>query len=786
MKLSKRATLLILPVLLTSYLLAGAGVYMVQKQAIYQHAQSRFSLSMAELSASLIGYISFAESYLLSTSASEVMQHFLTEQDDNYRSLALRAQMEDYLFRFQRHHSDYLAFALVPDTGHAEFYFESSRDPFTEPSAALLAFSRSLQQQQKLSDWTLITTPEGQTRIIQGLRLDRRTASPPLPTQQEPLITAAIVLEATEFDHQRLKLERTLQADVILSSQPPVLSGPLAASATVGNNLFLSISPSSDLVRHELRQLLESLLIGLLLLTACSAVLLLWLIRHYITRPISHLEQDLHQVMSGAQTQLPPLADDNEIGRLGQTFQTLYIQLAHAYKQTREQAAIDPLTGLPNRMAFSERIGQALQQAETHRHQLSLLSMNLDNFKYVNDKYGHEFGDSLLKAVAVQISQTLQSPEQPDTMIHTPLLIRLAGDEFALLLEHSAGSDLIYQQTTVIQSLFKDGFTFDLGCYPVTMGIGVATYPDDGLSASELVANAEVAMYQAKAIGKNQVAFYSRNLALKIRRTKDIEQELKVLDEDREFELVYMPIVDGKSGITVCCEALLRWNSPVLGRVSPDEFIPIAESCGLYTKIDHWVVERAFKDFPQLQNCFGKQTKIAINLSSAELGTPGVDKFLLDMASRYRLPTRYIEIEITETYKAEYNLAADTLLKRLRSAGFTIVIDDFGTGYTSLLQMLEYPVDKVKFDRSFLERLLATQQGELLQPLIALCQLQGIRVVAEGVENQAQADMLSAAGCDYLQGYWFGKPKFLDELLSRQPDINLIKLAEFRQRYKTL
>ncbi|WP_116474346.1 putative bifunctional diguanylate cyclase/phosphodiesterase [Zobellella maritima] len=783
MKLSKRATLLILPVLLASYLLAGAGVYMVQKQAIYQHTQSRLELSMAELSASLASYISFSESYLLSTSSSEVMLYFLTEPDNHYRSLTLSAQMEDYLRRFQRHHSDYLAFALVPDSGHTEYYFESSQDPFAEPSPALLAFARSLRQQQKLMDWTLTTEPDGRTRIIQGLRLDRRTASEPLPTQQEQTITAAIVIEPTEFDRLRLKLEHSMQAGVMFSPQPPVLSGPLTASAPVGNNLYLGIDPSPDVVQDELRQLQESLLVGLMLLAVCSTLLLLWLIRHYITQPISHLEQDLHQVISGEQSQLSDIRDDNEIGRLGQTFQSLYIQLSHAYKQTRQQAIIDPLTGLPNRMAFSEQIVQALQQAGQHHHQLSLLSMNLDNFKYINDKYGHEFGDQLLQAIALQVGKTLLHPESPASMIHTPLLVRLAGDEFALLLEHSAGSDLIYQQTTVIQNLFKEGFTFELGCYPITMGIGVATYPEDGNSASELVANAEVAMYQAKAIGKNQVAFYSRNLAMKIRRAKDIEQELKVLVEDQEFQLVYMPIVDGKTGVTVCCEALLRWNSPVLGRVPPDEFIPIAENCGLYDKIDHWVVERAFRDFSKLQGCFGKQTRIAINLSSAELGMPGVDKFLLEMANRYRLSTQYIEIEITETYKAEYSLAADALLKRLRAAGFTIVIDDFGTGYTSLLQMLEYPVDKVKLDRSFLERLLNTQQGELLQPLIALCQLQGIRVVAEGVENQAQADMLTAAGCDYLQGYWFGKPKFLDEL-SQTTNVKPIELAKFRRRYQ--
>ncbi|GAA3541338.1 putative bifunctional diguanylate cyclase/phosphodiesterase [Zobellella aerophila] len=783
MKLGKRATLLILPVLLASYLLAGAGIYLVQKQTIYQHAQGRLNLSMAELSASLAGYISFTESYLLSTSSSEAMLHFLTEPDNRYRSLRLGAQMEDYLRRFQRHHSDYLAFALVPDSGRSEFYFESSPDPFAEPSPALLAFVRSLRQQQKQADWTLTTGPDGRTRIIQGQRLDRRTASAPLAARQEQIITAAIVIEPTEFDRLRQKLEHSMQAGVEFSPQPPALSGPLAASAPVGNNLYLSIDPSPGIVQEELRRLQESLLIGLLLLTACSTLLLLWLIRHYITQPINHLEQGLHQVISGEQSQLSGIGDDNEIGRLGQTFQTLYAQLSHAYKQTRQQAVIDPLTGLPNRMAFSEQIVQALQQAEQHRHQLSLLSMNLDNFKYINDKYGHEFGDQLLKAIALQLGNTLQHPESPASMTHTPLLVRLASDEFALLLEHSAGSDLVYQQTTVIQNLFKDGFTFELGNYPITMGIGVATYPEDGNSANELVANAEVAMYQAKTIGKNQVAFYSRNLAMKIRRTKDIEQELKILDEDQEFQLVYMPIVDGKTGMTVCCEALLRWNSPVLGRVPPDEFIPIAENCGLYAKIDHWVVERAFRDFPKLQGCFGNQTKVAINLSSAELGMPGVDKFLLEMASRYRLPTRHIEIEITETYKAEYSLAADALLKRLRAAGFTIVIDDFGTGYTSLLQMLEYPVDKVKLDRSFLERLLNTQQGELLQPLIALCQLQGIRVVAEGVENQAQADMLSAAGCDYLQGYWFGKPSFLDEL-SQEPSVKPIELAKFRQRHQ--
>ena len=303
------------------------------------------------------------------------------------------------------------------------------------------------------------------------------------------------------------------------------------------------------------------------------------------------------------------------------------------------------------------------------------------------------------------------------------------------------------------------------GNFPVSASIGIAIYPRDGEHATELVVNADAAMYQAKRAGKNQFHYYSRELAAKARREQLIENQLRKQDFS-EFELHYMPLIDANSNQLIGVEALLRWFSSELGVVSPAEFIPIAETRGLYAELDLWVFNRALDDLPSLQKIIGDKGKLSINISSAQLDS-GEFFYQLMLALKNKGATSAnLELEITETFDAVMSKRVESNLALLKQAGFTLALDDFGSGHTSLNQLVEYPVDVIKIDKSLIDHMLGSGL-DLVVALIAFCKQLGFFVTAEGVETQQQAQALREAGVDALQGYYFDKPLTLDEIIKR-------------------
>lgn len=420
----------------------------------------------------------------------------------------------------------------------------------------------------------------------------------------------------------------------------------------------------------------------------------------------------------------------------------------------------DALTGLVSRLSFRKQLATELLHSHQQRQPLTLLYLDLDNFKYVNEKHGYEIGDKLLKSVARRLTYLVN--RQVKGTSAGPWLARLSGDEFAIVLPQystTQAEPIVHK----IRELFLEGFHFELGAFPISASIGIASFPLDGHTVTQLVSNAEMAMNQAKSSGGNRHKIYSYHLARIARRHHLIEQELKHADLDEEFSLHYMPIVD-RQGKVHSCEALLRWHSANLGPVYPDEFIPIAESAGLFRKIDLWVARQAMADYAALQQLFSPEVTLAINVSSAELSSRSFYAALIQTAQQLAVPATGIELEITETFAKEHSEAVLDRLAKLQSKGFSIAIDDFGSGYTSLIQMVDFPVDRVKFDKSLVERLCGEHKEQMLSSLVHLCHQQQITIVAEGVETEAQKQSLLDAGVDCLQGYLFGKPMPLSEL----------------------
>ncbi|HSW08645.1 EAL domain-containing protein [Aquabacterium sp.] len=411
----------------------------------------------------------------------------------------------------------------------------------------------------------------------------------------------------------------------------------------------------------------------------------------------------------------------------------------------------DALTGLPNRLLFTERLRQATQQARRSGHQVAVLFIDLDRFKTINDSLGHHAGDALLRSVAKRLQEAVRDGDT---------VCRLGGDEFVIALSGVNGSDEVLgiverRLVPMIRRVHQVG-SAELH---VSCSIGVALFPDDSRDIDELMQHADVAMYQAKAMGRDSAQFFTPELNERAHKRLRLESQLRHAIDRGEMALHYQPRVAAQSGTLVGVEALLRWSSPELGEVSPVEFIPIAEESRLIMGIGAWVITEACRQHALWKDQGLGEVAVSINLSAVQLRDPDLVEVLRQAIARYGVNPAALELELTESTLME--TVKDTLgqLHALKRLGVSLSVDDFGTGYSSLNYLNRFPIDRLKIDRSFVRDLLADATDlAITRAIIGLGHTLGLRVVAEGVESEAVAGALRAAHCDELQGYHFARP----------------------------
>ncbi len=434
-------------------------------------------------------------------------------------------------------------------------------------------------------------------------------------------------------------------------------------------------------------------------------------------------------------------------------------------------AFYDSLTGLPNRRLFHDRLSVALQLARPHGHLMALLFVDLDRFKLVNDQFGHAAGDDLLCAVSERFLACIRGGDsiarltsEADDEGDDGRLFRLGGDEFTLLLsEISTAEDAMKVANRLLNSL---SIPFQIGDREVhaTASIGIALYPHDGEDADDLMASADAAMYHAKAANPNVAAFHTAAMTKAARRTFALEDQLRGALEKGEFSVLYQPIRDGINGALVGAEALLRWNSPEFGQVSPDEFIGIAEAAGLIHPIGERVLRTACAQHRNWQEAGFRAIRIGVNVSGVQFQ----NKRFAELVSQVLLETgtraSHLELEITESTVMQNDFATAEVLRKLSDQGVSLALDDFGTGYSSLTYLRRFPLSRVKIDRSFTQGLPENASDvALTRSIVAMAHGLGLGVVAEGVETEAQAECLREQGCDDLQGFLFSRPVSAEE-----------------------
>ena len=418
--------------------------------------------------------------------------------------------------------------------------------------------------------------------------------------------------------------------------------------------------------------------------------------------------------------------------------------------QMSHLAQHDALTELPNRMLLTDRITQAISSAHRNGRTLAILFLDLDGFKQVNDSLGHTIGDALLRSVGTRLAACVR---------HSDTVSRLGGDEFVVLLSEVAhAGDAAISAKKVLTALTAPHRVAQHEV-AVTASIGLSIYPADGQDAETLIKNADLAMYQAKQNGRNNYQFFKTSMNARFADRQSLEQDLRYALERKEFELHYQPKIDLKTGAITGAEALLRWQHPDRGLVSPVQFVHIAEECGLILPIGQWALRQACQQARAWQDAGVRAIPVAVNVSSVEFRREEFINNVWTILKDTRLEPRYLELELTESVLMQHVESTACTLKAIKDMGATLAVDDFGTGYSSLSYLSRFPIDALKLDRSFVHEITSdTGDAIIVSAVINMGKNLKQRVIAEGVETVDQLAFLKTHGCDEGQGNYFSRP----------------------------
>ncbi|BAZ93075.1 signal transduction protein [Thiohalobacter thiocyanaticus] len=535
--------------------------------------------------------------------------------------------------------------------------------------------------------------------------------------------------------------------ELVDTAYPIVANGELVGWARVGISQSAITAGLWGITRDGILYTLVAILVG---------SVFAFLMARGLTQGLQRLVVVADGIREGRRDMRAESARQDEIGQLAKNLNQMLDALAQrerdlsaAQADVQHLATRDTLTQLPNRLLLMDRLGQAILTAQREHHTLALLVIDLDRFKTINDSLGHHIGDQLIQQVAGRLSNCIGAGDT---------LARLGGDEFVVVRSEiaqpgEAGHLAQRINEELRQPYWIEGHELNSSC-----SIGISIYPDDGNDAQTLLRNADTAMYHAKEGGRGDFEFFSSDMNRRAVQRLKLENELRNALLRDEFRLLYQPQVDMRSGQVVGAESLIRWHHPEMGIVAPTDFIPVAEDTGLIRDIGAWVLREACRQ--QLRWCAAglPPLRIAVNLSVRQV-EPGLVDLVSRVLSDTGLDARYLDLEITESLLM-HNLNANiAVLRQVSACGAQISMDDFGTGYSSLSSLKLFPVQTLKIDRSFVRDLVDDQDdANIVRSIVAMAHSLGLRIIAEGVENEDQLGYLRELGCDEYQGYLFSRP----------------------------
>lgn len=498
------------------------------------------------------------------------------------------------------------------------------------------------------------------------------------------------------------------------------------------------------------------------------SLLFAYMLARRITRPLNRFAELIHRYGEGEKISLDDIDhSDREIKKLSEIFHTAIEERTQAQEIMLHQANFDALTELPNRFLTLDRLTLLINEARRDRSMVAVMFLDLDDFKKINDTLGHAFGDELLIEAAERLRGEVRSADTVG---------RLGGDEFIILLGGLRKALDAQPVAENMLSCFREAFNIQGRELLITASIGITIYPDDGDTASELLRNADTAMYHSKDLGRNSYSYYTDEMNQDVSRRLALEEQMSNALEKDEFHVNYQAKVDIGSRKIVGFEALLRWKNSLLGNIHPEEFIKIAEQSGLIIPIGKFVLSEAISVIAHLREHCGHHLSIAVNLSPRQFRDPHLATFIEETIKHYEIDAKNLELEITENVLLSGYTAIEDTLDLIKSLGVSIAMDDFGTGYSSLNYLRNYPFNVLKIDKTFIKDMVTDMADrELVNASIAMAHGLGLKVVAEGVETEEQMAILNAQGCDIAQGYLFSKAISPSDLM------NLLKCVKTTQ-----
>lgn len=538
------------------------------------------------------------------------------------------------------------------------------------------------------------------------------------------------------------------------------------ATSLYGNRL-VTFAPRRPLNDIDFQFSLLALIVTVFAIAAC-VFLTTFFINRLVALPIRQLARDVRSTADGENVYLKKDYAAVEINQLAATFEKVLTAEHEARSQIQNMAYFDALTGLANRRLFATYLARIVASAQRSNARLAVMFIDLDNFKFINDSYGHHFGDRVLVEFAERIKNTVRTSDLVSFLGESDAaqsIARLAGDEFAVLLTSLEDN---FSAAVVAERLLENArepIVFEGQVVHIEASIGIAVFPDDASGPQQLIQHADAAMYHAKVSGKNTYCFFSQDISNKLARQRSIQQALRHALLEDEFELLFQPYVNRTEHRIIGAEILLRWNSKLLGAIPPQEFIPVAESTGIIKEIDAWLLSKALELLDHWKQKAYPDINLSINISAAELRNLSFPGFVAASLKAYTIQPQRIEFEITETKLVEYDDRSLDIFSRLKETGVTLILDDFGKGFTSLNQLKELPVHRLKIDRDYVAEI-AAKSGHLqiVDVILLLSHSYQLSATAEGVERLHQVEYLEEAGCDYLQGFYFSAPLTLEQL----------------------
>lgn len=426
-----------------------------------------------------------------------------------------------------------------------------------------------------------------------------------------------------------------------------------------------------------------------------------------------------------------------------------YQQLKNVEERNRKLAYGDYLTDLPNRVSFMEKIGEVMQSVHPDES-IGIFFIDLDSFKNVNDTLGHSYGDEMLIDVTERLKQALDEGDY---------LARFGGDEFIILTQNVKDSGELEEKAKHIQNVFSYPFVLATQEFFITVSIGIVVAPKDGKTSQVLLKNADSAMYAAKKMGKNTYCFYDETINEELMDKMELQSELYVALEKKEFEVYYQAQIDMEKQVIAGFEALVRWNHPERGLLFPYSFVGVAEETGLIVPMGAFVLEESIAQLKKWHNMGFSGITMAVNLSARQFNDPQLVNMVASLIDKYQIEPSSLELEITETIAMSDLENTLSIIEQFKKAGIHISLDDFGTGYSSMNYLKHLPVDHLKIDKSFMDTALDSERDEkIVSTIISLAKTLDMEVIAEGVENKEQVVFLKKARCNRVQGFLYSKP----------------------------